>query len=174
MLSLSACGSIFATALTDHEVCAVAMGRDWKKTWWSKGTRVIQYSSERLSEYEVDAKIFQQFYLYIHHTCWHSIWPRCGTMQRCGELSQESSEKWYLVRCHLWFSWVLRAFLIHWFTGSELVSMFVSCSGYYQWWGVALIRLVTVTCVHKLVTFILLGSWLPCSMWHTPKCSMCQ
>lgn len=29
---------------------------------------MIQYSSERLSEYEVDAKIFQQFYLlYITH-----------------------------------------------------------------------------------------------------------
>ena len=31
MLSLSACGSILATALTDHEVCTIAMGRDWKK-----------------------------------------------------------------------------------------------------------------------------------------------
>ena len=68
MLSLSACGSIFATALTDHEVCTIAMGRDWKKHD-EAGTLVIQYSSERLSEYEVDAKIFQQFYLYIHHTC---------------------------------------------------------------------------------------------------------
>ena len=172
MLRLSACGSIFATALTDHEVCTIAMGRDWKKTWWSR--------------YTCDSIFFRTFIwvrswckdlstvLSIRLTCWHSIWPRCGTMQRCGELSQESSEKWYLVRCHLWFSWVLRAFLIHWFTGSELVSMFVSCSGYYQWWGVALIRLVTVTSVHKLVTFILLRSWLPCSMWHTPNCSMCQ
>lgn len=67
MLSLSACGSIFATALTDHEVCTIAMGRDWKKHD-EAGTLVIQYSSERLSEYEVDAKIFQQFYLlYITH-----------------------------------------------------------------------------------------------------------
>ena len=67
MLRLSACGSIFATALTDHEVCTIAMGRDWKKTWWSKGTLVIQYSSERLSEYEVDAKIFQQSFIYTSH-----------------------------------------------------------------------------------------------------------
>lgn len=66
MLRLSACGSIFATALTDHEVCTIAMGRDWKKHD-EAGTLVIQYSSERLSEYEVDAKIFRQFYLYVSH-----------------------------------------------------------------------------------------------------------
>ena len=113
--------------------------------------------------------------LFICHTCLISCWPRCGTLWRCGELSQESSEWWCLVRCHLWFS--LEHF---WFTDSLGLNL---CQNYSCAQAITnevrllpmrcgLVRLVTVTCVHKLVTFILVRSWPPCSIWHIPSSSM--
>ena len=115
MLSLSACGRYSPQPWQIMRHAQLPWGRMGKKHDEAKVyTLVIQCSSELLSEYEVDAKIFQQFYLYVTHV----DSPSGQGVELCRDAeSSESSGKWYLVRCHLWFSMSPESIsdsLIHW------------------------------------------------------------
>ena len=98
MLSLSACGSIFATALTDHEVCTIAMGRDWKKhdeakvhLWFNILQNV--YLSTKLMQRSFSSFIYTSHMLTLHLAkVWNyaEMWRAQSRIQRKMIFSQVS------------------------------------------------------------------------------------